>query len=440
MPTATPSAAPAAPATRPEPEGYLSAAPDGTFSEVFNGRQTVPSPPRPGRRASGPARPARHRPHAADTEAISPDDTPDTERLRGELNRRYDDYLRTYGPLNRFSLRRTGRTDPATGEQKMARIRPPQGGFRDDPFAPAVYALEVFDPVGQRAAKAAIFRQRVVAPRTPQLAADTPADALAICLDTCGEARLPEIARLLGVSEDQARADLGTLVFDDPDTGRLVPAAEYLSGNVRDKLRTAQQAAEDDARFTVNTAELRKVIPADLTPGEIDARLGAAWIDASYVQQFLREILDDDRIQVEHPGGQIWTVRSSRYSVLASSTWGTGRYPAPQLAQAILEQRSVEVRDSRDDGPPVLNVDATLAAQEKAAELGERFSEWAWEDPARAEALARAYNDRFNNLVLRSYDDADLSLPGAGSHVPAPQAPGSGRGADDPRTGGAARA
>ena len=102
--------------------------------------------------------------------------------------------------------------------------------------------------------------------------------------------------------------------------------------------------------------------------------------------------------------------------MLARSTWGTGRYPAPQLAQAILEQRKIEVRDIVTDAErrdrTVLNVDATLAAQEKAAELAERFADWAWEDPARAAALARTYNERFNSLVLRSYDDAALSLPG----------------------------
>ncbi len=235
-------------------------------------------------------------------------------------------------------------------------------------------------------------------------------------LDARGEPRLDEIARLLGTTEDDARAQLGTLVFDDPGTGRLMPAAEYLSGKVREKLRQAEHAAEDDSRFTVNVTELRRVIPPDLTPGEIDARLGAAWIDVTYVQQFLREVLDDPRLRVEHPGGQIWAVRGDPHTVLARSTWGTSRYPAPQLAQALLEQRSIEVRDTITDAygqdGSVLNADATLAAQEKATELAERFSDWAWEDPARAAALARTYNGRFNSLVLRSYDDAALSLPG----------------------------
>jgi N12 class adenine-specific DNA methylase/predicted RNA methylase len=400
-----------------EPDGYLRPGNDGAFTKVIHGlEQEHPVP----RSQAGELRQLlglRDTERALlDAEAASAQDTPQIAGLRHELCRRYDSYVAAYGPLNRYSQRRTGRTDPRTGEQVMARIRPPQGGFRDDPFAPLVYALEEFDPVGQRAAKAAIFRQRVIAPRVPRLGADTPADALAICLDTRGHADLAEIARLLGTSEPDARQQLGTLVFDDPSTGQVVPAAEYLSGNVRDKLRAAEDAAEDDDRFGVNVAELWKVQPADLTPGEIDARLGSAWIGASYVQQFLRETLDDPRLTVEHPGGQIWAVRGDPHSVLATSTWGTGRCPAPQLAQAVLEQRKIEVRDRVEDldgsEHMVLNVDATLAAQGKAAALAERFAEWVWEDPARAADLARTYNERFNNLVLRSYDDTDLALPG----------------------------
>lgn len=190
-------------------------------------------------------------------EAGSAEDTPQIGELRRELNRRYDSYLAAYGPVNRYAQRGTGRTDPATGGPVMARIRPAQGGFRGDPYAALVYALEEFDPVGQRAAKAAIFRQRVIAPRAPRLGADTPADALAICLDTRGRADLAEIDRLLGTTATDARTQLGTLVFDDPESGQLVPAAEYLSGNVRGKLRAAETAAGENDRFSVNVAELR---------------------------------------------------------------------------------------------------------------------------------------------------------------------------------------
>jgi N12 class adenine-specific DNA methylase len=124
--------------------------------------------------------------------ASSRDDDPRIERLRADLNRRYDSYLRIYGPLNRYTIRRTGRTDPVTGEKVMARVRPAHGKFHDDPFAPLVQALEEFDPVGQRAAKAPVFRERVVAPRAPRLGADTSAVALALCLDAWGEVRLPK--------------------------------------------------------------------------------------------------------------------------------------------------------------------------------------------------------------------------------------------------------
>src|SRR6266851_2762977 len=222
------------------PDGYLQARDDGTFTEVADGAARpyeVPRSQAAELRALLGLRDTAVR--LLEIEASAPEETPDTERLRAELGRRYDSYARTYGPLNRFSVRRTGRTDAVTGQEKTARVRPPQGGFRGDPYAPLVYALEDFDPAGQRAAKAAIFTHRVVAPRAPRLGADIAADALAICLDTCGEPRLDEIARLLGVSDDQARADLGALVFDDPASARLVPVAEYLSGNVRDKLRAA---------------------------------------------------------------------------------------------------------------------------------------------------------------------------------------------------------
>ena len=145
------------------------------------------------------------------------------------------------------------------------------------------------------------------------------------------------------------------------------------------------------------------------------------------MEQFLRETLDDPRLQVEHPGGQVWAVRGNPHSVLAASTWGTERYPAPQLAQAILEQRKIEVRDivhTPDGERSVLNTDATLAAQEKAAELAERFADWAWEDPDRAKELARTYNElvisetrrpawRARTMSARSRRPSQRSWPGA---------------------------
>ena len=219
--------------------------------------------------------------------------------LRGELTARYEAYLGEFGPLGRYTLRPTGRVD-AAGEPRHARVYPRHGGFRTDPYASAVYALESgYDPAatetsggpGASLVRADIFSRRVIAPRAPRTRAESPADALAICLDEHAHVDLDRIAALLGLDRDTARARLAGLVFTDPDTSALVPAAEYLSGNVRAKLAAAQAALATDPAMGVNVAALGEVIPVDLTPAEISAHLGAAWIDAGYVEEFLREVV-----------------------------------------------------------------------------------------------------------------------------------------------------
>ena len=354
-------------------------------------------------------------------EASSPDDTPGIAELRAELNRRYDAYADAYGPVNRTGWKRTGKTDD-TGNDILARNPPPQGKFSQDPYAAAVYALEDFDPETGQAAKTVIFTQRVVTTRRARESASDPADAVAICMDQAGEVRIEDAARLLGsASADEARAMLGELVYDEPGTGRLVPAAEYLSGKVRAKLHEAVQAAQDDPRFDVNVAALRRALPDDLGPGEIDARLGASWIDWRYVQQGLREILEDPRLKVEKGHGTSWTVTGDKTSVLATQVWGTEDRDAVTLAACLLEQRPVKVspeRSEHDDTPRdkhqkrLQAAAATVTARAKADELNRRFGEWLWEDPARTADLVKTYNERFNSLVLRSYDDARPALPG----------------------------
>ena len=223
----------------------------------------------PGRRTARPARLARHgRAPAGALRPPPPKNTPDTERPRAQLTRQYDEYVRAYGPLNRFSLRRTGRTDPVTGEPVMARVAPPQGGFRGDPYAPLVYALEEFDPAGQRAAKAAIFTHRVVAPRTPRLGADTAADALAICLDTHGEARLgrdrPAARRQRGPGPRGPRhAGLRRPAVRPAGPGRRVPVRQRPRQAPR--RRAGRRGPIPGSRS--NVAGLRAVIPRDLAPG-----------------------------------------------------------------------------------------------------------------------------------------------------------------------------
>jgi N12 class adenine-specific DNA methylase len=171
-------------------------------------------------------------------------------------------------------------------------------GLRD--VLTEVMALEVFDPDTQTARKAPVFSTRVLAPRHRPLGADSAQDALALCLDERGCVDLEVIAGLLGVDAGTARAELGELVWDQPGTDRLVPRAEYLSGNVSTKLADAETAAADDARWGAHVEVLRAALPPDLGPAEIDARLGATWIDAADIARFGVEVLDAPTLRVEH--------------------------------------------------------------------------------------------------------------------------------------------
>lgn len=351
-----------------------------------------------------------------DAQADTTEDSPAITVLRSQLNRAYDTYAAKYGTINRFTIQTTSRINPDTKLPAIRRIRPKQGGLRNDPHSALVYALEVFDPISQTAAKARIFTERVITKRVPPSSAENAADALAICMDMHGEPRLPVIARLLDVTQEDAGRELTGLVYSDPVTRELIHKAEYLSGEVRTKLAIAERAALDEPAFRPNVEALRAALPVDLLPTDITARLGASWIDAVYVQQFAAQILEDRTVNIEHPGGQIWKVTGRRDSVHACSTWGTSRASAIDMIESLLCQRPIQVRDRQFDGSYLVNVAETLAAVDKASEIAERFGEWVWEQPDRAEKLARTYNDMFNSTVLRSYDFGDdetpMSLPG----------------------------
>jgi len=215
----------------------------------------------------------------------------DLHDLQAKLASAYDSYRRVHGPLNRFKIARTGRTDPETGEEVVRRLRPRMGGFRDDPDWPLVAALEVFDDETQQAQPAAIFTQRVISPPVSRLGVDSAPEAVAVCLDESGSLDLGRIAELLGIDEDAARAELKGLAWEEPGSAQLVPASRYLSGNVRAKLEVARAAAAEDPRWEANVAALTAVLPRQLEPGEIAAGLGAPWIPAEDVEAFCTAVL-----------------------------------------------------------------------------------------------------------------------------------------------------
>ena len=334
--------------------------------------------------------------------------------LQGTLSRRYDAYVGRYGPLNRFTWGRTGRTGD-DGEEIMRRLRPKMGGFRDDPDAPSVFALEEFDPGSQTATKTAVFTRRLLAPREVRESTDDPAEAVLICLDQVGRVDLGRIAGLLGTDETGARVRLAELVYDDPLTGRLEPAPSYLAGDVRSKLAAAGEATAREERFRVNVDALTAVVPVDLTPGEIDVRPGQSWIPTDVMSDFVIDVLESPPVSVAHdPLTATWEIDVSswqRSSVVMTSEWGTERKDAVTLLQAAANNSTVTVWDQLDD-TRVVNQQATLDAREKQAALVERFAGWVWEEPDRASCLAAIYNERFNSHVPRSYDGSHLTLPG----------------------------
>jgi N12 class adenine-specific DNA methylase len=357
-------------------------------------------------------------------EAATVDDTEEITAARHKLRLDYERYVTRYGPINRYTLRPTGRTNDA-GDPTFARIVPTAIRLlRSDPFGALVLALEQFDDQDQTAQPAAIMHRRVVAPRAEVQGVETPADAIAVSLDRTATIDLPLIADLLGMPEPEARHALAGMVLTDPEDGELVHAPAYLSGDVRAKLQAARTRAADDPTFQVNVDALADVLPPDLGVEDIAARLGAVWISQEVHEQFLRELLRSEDVRVENPLPGMWEVRGGRQGVLATSEWGTARRPAPDIAQALMEQRTLLVYDEYEDNGKkrrVVNPVETTAAQEKADALQERFSEWVWEDPARAKTLVDEYNRRFNSIVLRDYTGAGeyLSLPGmAASFTP----------------------
>jgi len=352
----------AAPEAHPDLwDGHLTAHGRGRFTVVRQGRQLPFAVPRTQAAELGELLGMRDvATRLLDAEAATPEDTPEIAALRADLRRRHEGYVRRHGPINRFTLRRTGRTDPRTGEERYARVAPPvMRHLKTDPSAPLVKALEVFDETTQTATPAEIMSKRVVVQREPVRHVDDPADAVWVSIERHARVDLATVGELLGLGPAEARTALGELVYEDPADGRLVPAAEYLSGNVRDKLDRARAAVEERPELAVNVQALENALPADLGADEVAPRLGAVWIDAETHQRFFRELLGDDELTVGHPSEGSWVVDGNRHSVAARSEWGTESMNALAIAEATLEQRPTQVTVKVEGGGRVVDPEET---------------------------------------------------------------------------------
>jgi N12 class adenine-specific DNA methylase len=342
--------------------------------------------------------------------------------LRAQLNAAYDSYATRYGPLNRATVT-TGEPDPETGLATVSRRRPRMGGFRQDPDYVTVLALEDYDDETGTAAKAAIFFRRVNKRPERPTRAETPDEAIRLCLDACGRLDLPTIARLLNIRAGQVPDRIEGLAYLDPATGDWVTAEEYLSGDVRAKLDAARTAAAtasgpDAERWTGNIVALEKVQPADLTPEEIRAKLGAPWISPSDIRDFAADLLGYEPTVTYLPVTAQWEVKAEHGTAdtaAATAEWGTGRVDAYRLLELALNGKAPVVYDTiktADGETRVRNQAETILAEEKQQALAARFAEWVWEEPQRCDRLCARYNRLFNSVIPRRYDGSHLTFPG----------------------------
>lgn len=318
-----------------------------------------------------------------------------------------------------------------------------RAAFNDDPDAPFLRAMELYDEETAVGKPASIFFKRTINDAKPPENVDTAQEALALSLNLYGHINWGYMEELTGRSFDELFDELEGDVYQAPD-GRWVTASEYLSGNIREKLAEAEAAAQKDAFYEMNAQALRQVLPDDVPADAIIVNLGAGWIPPEYVSQFLTEMLDEDSMvnNLDVPGHQYtyaprdwervkvsyiesmadWRVDGGRdYGVLSQATWGTSRAGAISLATHALNGSVPTVYDTFYDGQVekrILNHQETLAAREKLDKIQKAFTRWLWLDAGRTEYLARIYNERFNSYVPRTYDGSHLTFPGLGVDMP----------------------
>ena len=328
-----------------------------------------------------------------------------------ELNRLYDDFSAKYGLIN----------------DRANRL-----AFADDSSYYLLCALEVLDEDGKLERKADMFSKRTIKPHEAVTTVDTASEALAVSISEKACVDMAYMEQLTGKTSEELAAELQGVIFrvpgqSEPD-GRphYVTADEYLSGNVRRKLRQAQRAAETDPSFAVNVEALTAAQPKDLDASEIEVRLGATWIDKEYIQQFMYETFDTPfylqrSIEVHYtPFTAEWQISGKNVvgqnNVAAYSTYGTGRANAYKILEDSLNLRDVRIYDTVEDADGkerrVLNAKETTLAAQKQQAIRDAFRDWIWRDPERRQALVRQYNEEMNATRPREYDGSHIVFGG----------------------------
>ncbi|MDV5040826.1 SNF2-related protein [Faecalibacterium duncaniae] len=343
----------------------------------------------------------------------------DIKATQAKLNAAYDAFTAKYGLIN---------------DKKNARL------FDDDSSYYLLCSLENLDENRQLKSKADMFTKRTIRPERVVTSVDTPSEALAVSIGEHGKVDLPYMAKLLGTPGEYGRitTELSGVIFKDPAADADDPEAgwqtadEYLSGNVRDKLRMAQLAAESHPEFKVNVDALTKAQPKDLEASEIDVRLGATWLDPSIVQQFMMETFQppyriryNNAITVRYsPYTSEWRISNKSATgfgdIMATETYGTRRANAYKILEDTLNLRDSRVYDTIvEDGKEkrVLNQNETTLAQQKQQAIKDAFAGWVWKDPQRRALLVKKYNELFNSTRPREYDGGHIHFVGMNPEI-----------------------
>ena len=343
----------------------------------------------------------------------------DIKASQAKLNAAYDAFTAKYGLIN---------------DKKNARL------FDDDSSYYLLCSLENLDENRQLKSKADMFTKRTIRPERVVTSVDTPSEALAVSIGEHGKVDLPYMAKLLGTPGEYGRitTELSGVIFKDPAADADDPEAgwqtadEYLSGNVRDKLRMAQLAVENHPEFKVNVDALTKAQPKDLEASEIDVRLGATWLDPSIVQQFMMETFQppyriryNNAITVRYsPYTSEWRISNKSATgfgdIMATETYGTRRANAYKILEDTLNLRDSRVYDTIvEDGKEkrVLNQNETTLAQQKQQAIKDAFAGWVWKDPQRRALLVKKYNELFNSTRPREYDGGHIHFVGMNPEI-----------------------
>ena len=342
----------------------------------------------------------------------------DIKATQAKLNAAYDAFTAKYGLLN---------------DRKNGRL------FEQDSSYYLLCSLENLDEQGQLKSKAAMFTKRTIRPERTVTSVDTPSEALAVSIGEHGKVDLPYMAELLGTPGEYGRitTELSGVIFKDPAADPTDPEAgwqmadEYLSGDVRAKLRMAQFAEETNPEFAVNVTALEKAQPKELEASEIDVRLGATWLDPDIIQKFMTETFQipyylRHAVKVRYsPYTAEWRVEgktaTGRSDIISSETYGTSRANAYKILEETLNLKDVRIYDTIEDaeGKPkrVLNKRATMLAQQKQQVIKDAFANWVWQDPQRRIALVKQYNELFNSTRPREYDGSHIKFVGMNPEI-----------------------